>query len=138
MTKKIIEDEKPFFEFKLLGITIEELAIYCTYARINLDSLKTSNQEYYIPGHYLIGLFRYMVPELKKEYPSFPMEKLDSFSISANGTLENRLLIDQSVTIKMQLKPSNPNKQQVWIEFVRDSNNEIILAGLFGFKQEPK
>lgn len=122
------------YEAQVQGLTLEGLKEYCSLFQIPLEDLKTE-KSHYIPGHYFLGLFRALVPKIHKNDSTFPLSKLHGFTMSTNSTLENRVLINENLTVKMQLR-ADERKKIFWIEFSRESDDRIVLAGIFGFTGE--
>ena len=132
--KSGLSTDQHTFEFNLKGVTVDELEVYCTYAKLSLAKLYIDEKETcFVPGHYFLGLFRYLVSEISAKDSLFPFSELKSWNMSVNGTFENRILIDQDLIVKMQIRSKENNRHWFWVEFVREKDNEVVLAGIFGF-----
>ena len=127
------------FTYEIKGVTTADLQIYCAYAQLNLNEFKIGNDEYYVPGHYYLGLFRAILPEIAIKNTSFPFNGVASWSMSTSSTFENRILLNQDLILKMQLRTTErmsteeKTKYWFWAEFVRKFNDDVVLSGIFGF-----
>jgi hypothetical protein len=133
-----IEESKPVFELSLEKITGADIKAYCALFKIPLIEVtgtKAGKKSLYVPGHFIIGLFRHIVPVMSKKYSNFPLKELTSFYGYNGGTIENRLFINQKIMVRMQNKNGDggSRKPLMAVDFIRLSDKKKILSGLFTF-----
>lgn len=119
------------FEVEIEGIPLGRLK---KFAEATGDTVKTyqENGTYYVPGIYLVAMFRHVVKKLAKENPDFPMKKLTSFyGGNRGGTKENRVFLNQNLVYGIKYL----SKDQYMVEISRLSKKqrEIVLQGIFIF-----
>ena len=120
------------FETKIKGISLVRLK---KFSEATGDTVRTyyENGMYYVPGVYLVAMFRHVVKKIGNENPEFPLKKLTSFyGGDRGGTKENRVYLNQDLVYRMKYLSKDQHKNQYMIEISKDKK-EIVLQGIFIF-----
>lgn len=122
-------DGDTIFQTSIEGISLPKLKSFCIATNSTLKDYY-ERKKHYVPGVYVIAMFRHVVKKLHKENPNFPLKKLKSFYGHNGGTIENRIFINEKLTYRFAKVSMNGNKIQFKVEITRNLG-EIVLKGLF-------
>ncbi len=129
------KEGNPIFETKISGISLLKLKKFCGATNSSLSDY-FENGTHYVPGVYLIAMFRYIVKKIYKENNGFPMTKISSFYGYNGGTKESRVFINEDLTYKFQIFTKDPDGDGEKIVFgveVCRTRTDIVLSGIFSF-----
>lgn len=126
--------ESVFFNVKMPAVTEIQILNYAKLFGIKKENL-IHDGKFFVPGHYLIGLFRNSDLLEKLCSLNFPIKNLVSFRGSNGGTMEKRIFIGQPFEINF-LKLSRNKKGEYLFDVKILSGKIFILSGLFVFNGE--
>jgi hypothetical protein len=128
------ENKKNVFSCTVPNVSKEKLEAYCELYEIPLNNL-VYNSSYYIPGNLIEGLFRKIVKIISSEDKRFPINFLESFIGGNGGTRENRIFINETLTVWIDIKTLEETGPYISFLCGVDFNRgeEIVFSGIYKF-----
>ncbi len=127
------------YEVKMSPIPQANLVAYCKLFKLSIDKYfyRPSVDKYFIPGLYVLDMFRETIEKLHGADESFPISQVDGIDPGCTSTLENRIFVNDELNFQTQIrcisKDSHKIKIVCRIQIYR--NTSIVFAGMFNFYQ---